>query len=179
MNMQVLTPRLLRVLRFDASVYKEIAADASAMPQAGIIVTVAAVLAALGQYLPRGIVAIIVAAVLAIIGFFIYVAIATGVAKVFGGKTGFNEMGRTLGYAYAWYALGILALIPFGGGLLVWIGSIVAWIAGTIALRESAEFETWKAFVTVVVAGLVVAFIIALVTLPLFAILGLAAAQAQ
>ena len=178
MDTNALTGRLMRVLRFDASVYREIAADNSAMPQAAVVVILAAIVSALGQ-LGLGILAVIVVAVVAIVAFFIYAAVATGVSKVFQGKTSFNEMGRTLGYAYIWYALGILALLPFGGGFLAWIGSIVAWVAGIIALRESAEFETWKAVVTVIVAGIVAAIIIGVVTAPLFLMLGIAQAVAN
>ena len=177
MDTNAIVGRLTRVLRFDASVYREIAADNRAMPQAGIVVTLAAVIAALGQ-LSLGALAVVVVAVITIIGFFIYTAVATGVSKVFQGKTSFNEMGRTLGYAYAWYALGVLALIPFGGGFLAWIGSIVAWVAGVIALRESAEFETWKAVVTVIVAGIGAAIITAVLTAPIFLALGIAQAVA-
>jgi hypothetical protein len=174
MDTNALVGRLTRVLRFDASVFREIAADNNAMPQAGIVVTLAALLAAIGQQLQNGVLAVVAVAIIAIIAFFIYTAVATGVSKVLQGKTSFNEMGRTLGYAYAWYALGILALIPFGGGFLAWVGSIVAWVAGIIALRESAEFETWKAVVTVIVAGIVAVVLTVFVTAPILLILGVA-----
>jgi len=177
MDTNAIVSRLMRVLRFDATVYREVAADNNAMPQAGIIVTAAAIVAALGQ-LSQGILAVVVIAVISIIAFFIYTAVATGVSKVFQGKTGFNEMGRTLGYAYAWYALGILALLPIGGGFLAWVGSLVAWVAGIIALRESAEFETWKAVVTVIVAGLVAVVLTGIVTAPILVALGVAQAVA-
>ncbi len=178
MDMNMIVSRLMRVLRFDASVYREIAADGTAMPQAGIVVTLAAIIAALGQFTTWGIVGVIVIAVLSIIGFFIYAAVATFVAKTFfKGQTDFNEMGRTLGYAYVWYALGVLALIPGVGGLLAWLGSIVAAVAGFIALRESAEFDNVKALVTVIIAAVVAGLITAVVQVPALLMLGLGTAQ--
>ncbi len=167
MDMNTMTGRLMRVLRFDASVYREIAADGTAMMQAGVVVTLAALIAALGRFGEGGILWVIVVAIIGIVGFFVYSAIATIVAKLLGGKTGFNEMGRTLGYAYAWYALGILVLVPGVGGLLAWLGSIVAAVAGFIALRESSEFDSLKALITVIVAAVVAAIVTAIVTAPL------------
>ena len=177
MDMNAVMGRLMRVLRFDASVYREVAADTAAMPQAGLIVTVAVLVAGLPNLVNIGIGAYVVLALIAIVGFFIYSAVAAGVAKMaFQGKTDFQEMGRTLGYAYAWYALGVLALIPFGGGLLAWIGSIVAWIAGAIALRESAEFDNVKAFITIIIAGIIAAFVTGFVGAPLLLMLGFGSA---
>lgn len=175
MDMNLIVGRLMRVLRFDASVYREIAADSTAMPQAGIVVTLSAVIAAIGTSLGAGVVAVVVAAVVSIIAFFVYTAVATFVSKMFfKGQTSFDEMGRTLGYAYVWYSLGILALLPFGGGFLAWLGQIVAAIAGFIALRESAEFGNLPAFVTVVVAAVVAALITGLLVAPILVMLGLA-----
>nr|MBI2905609.1 hypothetical protein [Chloroflexota bacterium] len=174
MDMNTMTGRLMRVLRFDASVYREIAADGTAMMQAGIVVTLAALIAALGRFADVGILGVVVVAIVAIVGFFVYSGIATIVSKVLGGKTGFNEMGRTLGYAYAWYALGILVLVPGVGGFLAWLGSIVAAVAGFIALRESSEFGSLKALITVIVAAVAAVIVTAILTSPLLLMLGVA-----
>jgi hypothetical protein len=177
MDMNAITGRLMRVLRFDASVYREIAADNAAMPQAGVIVTVAVLLGGLANLVNLGVVAYLLFAVIGIVGFFIYAAVATGIAKMlFQGKTDFQEMGRTLGYSYVWYALGALSLVA---GPLAWAGSVIAWVAGVIALRESAEFDTVKAVVTVLVSGLVAFFLTGLVTAPLLLMLGLSGSLAR
>ena len=177
MDTNAIVNRLMRVLRFDASVYREVAADNNAMPQAGIIVTLAAIIAALG-FAGTSFTLVIVSAVASIVGFFVYAAVATGISRaLFQGKTNFNEMGRTLGYAYGWYAVGILRLIPGIGGLLAWLGQIVAAIAGIIALRESAEFDTVKAVITVVIAAIVAGLISFCAVGPLLGIIGLAGAR--
>jgi hypothetical protein len=176
MNTNALSNRLPRVLSFDASVYREIAADPTALNQAAVVVIVAAILNAIGQG-TRGLLAVLVVAVLNLIAFAIYVAVATVVSKgLFQGRTDFNEMARTLGYAYIWYALGILALIPFGGGLLAFIGWIAAVVAGVIALRESSEFDTTKAVVTVIIAAIVAALINFFVAGPILLLFGAASA---
>jgi hypothetical protein len=183
MDMNNLTNRLMRVLRFDASVYREVAADQGAMGQAALIVIVAAILSALGglftfEEVTAGIVFAVIAIVASVVGFAIYAAVATFVAKTFfQGKTEFQEMGRTLGFAYAWYGIGILGLVPFVGGFVAWLGQIVAAIAGVIALRESAEFDTTKAVITVVIAAIVAGLInfcaTAIVATPILVAMGL------
>ena len=167
MDTNSLINRLTRVMRFDASVYREVAADNTATPSAAVVVFLAAVIAALG-FVGTNLVLVVISLIASLVGFFVYAAVATGISKaLFQGKTDFNEMSRTLGFAYAWYAVGILRIIPFVGGLLAWLGQIVAAIAGIIALRESAEFDTVKAIVTVVIASIVAGLISFCATGPL------------
>ena len=178
MDTNVMAQRLARVLRFDASVYREIASDQGAMGQAAVVVVIAAILSALGSF-SLGVGAVIVLAIASIVGFAVYSAVATLVSRsLFKGKTDFQEMGRTLGYAYAWYGLGVLGLIPFGG-VLAWLGQIVAAIAGVIALRESSEFDTVKAVVTVVIAAVVAGIITVCAAGPVLTAIGLGSAAAQ
>ncbi len=175
MDTNVLAGRLMRVLRFDASVYREVAADTNAMSQAAIVVIVAAILNALGVLGLGGLI-VVVSAIASLVGFAVYTGVATLISKnLFQGRTDFNEMGRTLGFAYAWYGLGILGLIPLGG-ILAFLGLIAAAVAGVIALRESSEFDTMKAVITVVISAIIAGAINFCATGPLLAMIGLSAA---
>ena len=164
MDTNALTSRLMRVLRFDASVYREIAADQGALPQALTIVVIAVILYSIpsfvaGQGAAAGIVLVALGIIGGLIGFGLYSAVAAFIAKTFfQGKTEFQEMARTLGFAYAWQAVGILGFIPILGGLIAFVGWIGAVVSGLIALRESAEFDTVKALITVVIAAIVAGF---------------------
>ena len=154
MDTNTIINRVVRVFRFDVPVYREIAADEGATMQGWVVAVVASLVAAIG--LSRlGPMAVVLSAMFTVIGFGVYAALAAFVSKTFfGGKTDFDEMARTLGFAYAWNAVGILNLIPCAGGLVAFVGGIAAMIAGVIALRESAEFSTGKALITVLVAGI-------------------------
>ena len=186
-----LISRLLRVIRFDASVFREVAADANALPQALVVVVAAAVLSGLGnfgQLSTQSITGVLVLVVLGIVGSLVGYGLYAGVAAIlarslFQGKTDFQEMARTLGFAYVWNAAGILNIIPCLGGVFVLIGGLVAIVAGVIALRESAEFDTTKAVITAVVAGLVAAFATfcatAIVGGPILLMLGAASGAGQ
>jgi hypothetical protein len=191
MDTNSLINRVMRVLRFDASVYREVAADANALPQALTLVVAAAVLSGLGNFGQLGtqtIVGVLVLVVLgtlgSLIGYALYAGVAALVAQnVFQGKTNFQEMARTLGFAYVWNGLGILSIIPCVGPFMALLGNLVAIVAGVIALRESAEFDTTKAVITAVVAGVVAGFAAfcatGIIGLPIIAMLGAASGAGQ
>jgi hypothetical protein len=191
MDTNSLITRLTRVLRFDASVFREIASDQSALSQAIVVVAVAAILTGLGGIGAAGqvgmvgiIVIVILGIVGSLIGYALYAAVAAFVARTFfQGRTDFQEMARTLGFAYIWNGLGILGLVPFLGGIVAWVGSVLAIVAGVLALRESAEFDMTKAVITAVIAGVVAGFATfcatAIVGAPILLMLGVAAGSGQ
>ena len=180
MDIQTVLSRLARVIRFDASVYREIAGDQNAMPGAVVVVVVAAIINALGA-LGQGVLAVVMSVIVALVAFAVYSAAAALVSKsMFQGRTGFSEMARTLGYTYVWQAIGILGAIPLLNvaviclAPLAWIASIVS---GVLALRESSEFDTTKAVVTMLIAAVLGFLVTACATGPMFATLGLGARQ--
>lgn len=186
-----LISRIMRVVRFDASVYREVAADANALPQALMVVVAAAILSGLGNFGQLGtqefsavLVFVAVGIVGSLIGFALYAGVAAVVARsIFQGKTDFQEMARTLGFAYLWNAVGLLNIIPCLGGLFVFVGGLASIVAGVLALRESAEFDTTKAAITAVIAGVAASAAIAcatfVVAVPVIAALGLASGAGQ
>ena len=122
--------RIMRVFRLDASVFREIAEDKSAMTQAAIIVVIVSLMSALGMAIS----AVITETGSAIGSFFVTLlsgillgwilwAVLTYAVGVFlfKGKTDIPEMMRVLGYANAPALLGIFAIIPAWGGSLPWL----------------------------------------------------------
>ena len=179
MDTNALINRLTRVVRFDATVYREIAGDQNAMGQAIVVVLAASVLNAVGA-VRAGLLFAVIALVAGVIAFVLYSAVAAGVSRaMFQGKTDFQEMARTLGFTYVWNALGLLGLVPLLGGIIGFIAWIAAIVSGVLALREAAEFDTGKAVITMIISG-IVAFGIYFCTVgPLAVFLGLAQAAAQ
>ncbi len=151
--------RILRVIRLDWTVFREIALDPGAMTEAAIIVVVVTFLSAIGS----GIVAdhffvgFIVGWIANILLNWILWAILTYFVgtMLFQGRTDISEMLRVLGYAVAPNLLGIFVFIPCLG----WIAAIVGWvlslIAGMFAVREAMEFDTGKAVVTILISWFV------------------------
>ena len=167
--------RIVRAIRLDWTVFREIAQDREAMKEAAIIVLVVTFLAALGG--TGGMLIAKVDAGTAILGFFVnwfvngiligwigWAALTYLVGvMLFKGQTDVQEMMRVLGYASAPRLLGLLGFIPCVGWIFVIAGWVLSLIAGILAIREAMEFETGNAIITVVIswiAALVIAMII-------------------
>ncbi len=151
--------RILRVIRLDPAVFREIAADPGAMAQAAIIVVVVSLLSAIGSSTGTGnffgsllgnwITGIVVGWIVwAILTYFVG-------TYLFHGRSSVAEMLRVLGFASAPRLLGVFGIIPCVGWIAVLIGWILALVAGFIAVRESMEFDTGNAILTVVISWLI------------------------
>ncbi len=152
--------RVVRAVKLDPTLYREVSGDGSKTTEAMIVVALAALIGGLGPILGPGHFRVggwILAAILAPT---LFLAIGTGVlwliGKLFSGKAEFMQMFRPLGYAYAPYALGI---IPFIGGI---IGGIWALVCAVIAVRESEEVSTGAA-VAIVLIPAAILFILMLI----------------
>ena len=159
--------RILRAIRLDWTVFREIAEDQNALTEAAIIVAVVTFLSGIGTFigyligdakfgtaflgflntwLIDGIV----------LGWILWAVLTYFVGTAFfQGKTDIPEMLRVLGYASAPNLLGIFGFIPCVGWLIALAGAILALIAGVIAVREAMEFDTTKAIITVVVSAVI------------------------
>ncbi len=164
--------RILRAIRLDWTVFREIAEDPAATMQAAVIVVVVNLLASLGgAFAAKGNFALsfIVSWVLAVlVGWLGWAAVTYLVGSLlFKGRSSIVEMMRVLGYANAPKLLGLLSFIPCIGPFMSLIGWILALIAGVLAIREAMEFETLHAIITVVVSWVVVLIINLIILIPL------------
>jgi len=157
--------RILRAIRLDWTVFREIAEDQNAMSEAAIIVVVVSILSAIGAGLiAEGFFGAFLLSLLTsiIIGWIGWAVITYFVGTtLFQGKTDIPEMMRVLGYAMAPNLLGFFRFIPCVGWIIALAGGILAFIAGFIAVREAMEFDTGKAILTVLI-GWVISFAITL-----------------
>jgi len=176
--------RIMRAIRLDWTVFREIAEDHSAMTQAAIIVVIVTLLSGIGTFISsliadatfgRALMSFLYAWLISgiLLGWILWAVLTYFVGTMlFQGKTDIPEMMRVLGYANAPNLLGFFGFIPCVGWLIALIGWILAVIAGVIAVREAMEFDTTKAIITVVVSW-VIQFILVLI---IGAILGMGAA---
>lgn len=171
--------RIVRAIRLDWTVFREIAEDENATREAAIIVLIVTFLAALGG--AGGLLIAQVGAGTAIMGFFVD-WIVNGIligwigwailtyfvgSLLFKGTSDVPEMLRVLGYASAPRLLGLLGFIPCVGWIFGLAGWVLSLIAGIIAVREAQEFETGNAIITVVISW-VIAVVITLVITGIF-----------
>jgi hypothetical protein len=151
--------RILRAVRLDWTVFREIAEDQEAMSQAAIIVVVTTFLSALGAgFAAQGFFGAFISSWLTsiIIGWIGWAVLTYLVGTyLFQGRSDIPEMMRVLGYAMAPNLLGFFRFIPCAGWIIALIGGILAFIAGFIAIREAMEFDTGKAIITVLISWVI------------------------
>lgn len=146
--------RIMRSIRLDATVYREVAADARTNAEAVFIAVLVAMLAAAGQGLgalrggrPLAAFLFELASTL-LLGWLLWAVIAYIVGRMLGGKGTLGGMTRALAFAGAPRLLLLLSFLPCVG----WLFRAAAWvlmlIAGLLALRETMGFDTLKALVT-------------------------------
>lgn len=161
--------RVIRAVKLDPTLYREVAKDETKTTEAMMVVAAAALVGGLGTLIGPGKFTFggwILAAILApTVGLAIGTGILWLIGKLFSGKAAFMEMFRPLGYAYAPYALSI---IPFIGGL---IGGIWGLVCSVIAVRESEEVSTGQAVAIVLIPVVIILILVALVAGAMFAAL--------
>ncbi len=165
--------RIMRIIRLDAKVFREIEDDPNATAQAGIIVVVVSLLSAIGSGIGAGsffgsfiwelFVGIVFAWVLwAVISYFVG-------TTLFQGKSSIAGMLRVLGYARAPAVLGFFGFIPCVGWIAVLIGAVLSLIAAVMAISEAMDFDMGKAIITVLI-GWAVYLILAILLAPLMGV---------
>jgi hypothetical protein len=157
--------RILRIVKLDFSVFKDIESDPNATLEAAIVVIAANLLAAIGTALrtqaPRALLSTFaVTLVSGIVGWIVWSAVTHYVGRMLYQSGGTLEsMMRVLGYATAPRALGILDFIPCVGALAGLAGFILMVVASIMAVSEGLDVDTGQAIIVIVV-GAVAWFIV-------------------
>ncbi len=158
--------RIVRAVRLDPTLFRQVADDEQYTNEAFIIVGVVALFgavgAAVGAVMNEGQPLVVFFTNLfstILLGWLLWATIAYFVGTALEGESSIMEMARTLGYANAPMLLGIFAFIPCIGPLVALAGVLLSLVAGVIAIRESMEFDTTKAVVTAILGFIV--FIVA------------------
>jgi hypothetical protein len=146
--------RIMRIVKLDFSVFKEIESDPSATTQAAIIVAVASVLSAVGSAVgaQNPGTSFLSEILTGLIGWVVWAYVSYFVGRVlFQSKGTFNNMLRVVGYANAPRLLGILGIIPCVGWIGSLAGAVLALIAGVLAVREGLDLDNTKAIIVTVI----------------------------
>ena len=163
--------RIVRAIRLDWTVFREIAQDPKALQEAAMIVAIVTFLSAIGTGIGASnfFVGFFVGWPVEIIVGWIGWAVITYLAGtiIFKGETNVPEMMRVLGYAKAPALLGIFSFIPCVGWLIALAGGILSLVAGILAIREAMDFDTGDAIITVVISWVIAQIINFAIILPL------------
>lgn len=155
MDLTAMMQRVVRAVTFDVKFYNEAKDDPRLTQEALIVVVIAVALAAIGSLL-GGFGALVGALISGIVGYYAwaYITHLVGV-NFFKGSGTFPQLQRTLGYAWAPQALGIIGLVPCVGWLGALVGGIWSLACGVVAVRETHGFDTNKAILTAIIGWLV------------------------
>lgn len=146
--------RVIRIIKLDFPVFKDIESDPNATTEAAIIVAAASVLSAIGSAFAsdRPVMAFLGGVISGVLGWIVWSYVSHFVGGVlYQSKGTFENMLRVIGYANAPHLLGILNIIPCVGWIGGLVGAILALIASVMALREGLDLETGQAIVVALV----------------------------
>ena len=171
-----LVNRMIRAAKLEVDLYEEVEADTTANGQAFAAVLVASLAAGLGAGIAGvrvegglwflwGLLAGLAAS---LIGWLVWSLFAywLGTTMFKGPETSatYGELLRTIGFSNSPRVLTFFAFIPFLGGIIVFVVSIWALVAGVIAVRQALDFSTGRAIATCVVGWIAYMLIVFLVT---------------
>lgn len=155
--------RIIGALKLDPHTYEEVEADSSATMQAVLVVIAVAIASGIGG-LGGGIGGLILGVVSAIIQWalwaFITFIIGTTIFKTPETHANWGQLARTTGFAQAPGLLRILGIIPFLGGIIVFVALIWQLVAMVIAVRHALDYtSTLRAVGVVLVGGVIITVI--------------------
>ena len=158
--------RILRLIKLDFSVFKEIEADEKATTEAAIIVLVTTFLSASGGAVgaDRPLMSFLSAMISGVVGWIVWSMVTYFISKSFfkGGDT-LAQMLRLLGYASAPNILGALGFIPCFGWLAAFAGAIISLIAGVMAVKEGLDVELGTAILVAFVGWIATAIVLGVI----------------
>ena len=163
--------RMIRAVRLDRTLFREVADNPRYITEAFFIVLLVALISSIGSLVgaeqenQNGVTAYIVEVINQLLfGWLLWAIVSYFVGTTFfGGRSSINEMLRVLAYASIPRLLGLFGFIWCIGPLLALLGWILSIIAAVVAIRESMEFDTIRALVTALIGYIL--FLIAAVVI--------------
>ncbi len=166
--------RALRAIILDSKLYHEIGDEPQEMFNSLFIVLIAAAAFGLGlkntvivnyEGAPSSMI-VAMAASSKVTSWVIWSGLAFLIGSVLGGKAGFRQMLRNLGFTFGPGVLGILLEVPWAGQFLYPLSFIWLFPAGLVAIKETHEISWYKAIVVNAVSWPVAIFLVPALLLP-------------
>jgi len=159
--------RMIRAAALDVSLYEEVEADRSSLPQALMIVVLTALATSIGL-LGNGIVATFSNVLYGIIGWAMWAGVTYFVGtRILGTPqthADWGQLARTLGFAQSIGVLRIFGLIPVLGGFIFAIAVILQLVAMVIAVKTALDYTSVGRAISVVLIGAIPYVIIGILT---------------
>lgn len=178
--MASLTERMLGAAKLDPATYEEVESDATATPQAMLVVVLANLAAGIGVARELGFGGLVVATLISLVGWLVwaFVAYFVGTRLLPGPRTqaDIGQLLRTIGFSATPGLIRVLGIVPG----LDWLVSLVAalWMvaAMVVAVRQALDYDTTGRAVAVCAIGFVINVVVLIV---LAKIMGVSAGIAE
>jgi hypothetical protein len=174
-----ITDRMIRAVRGDKDVFEEVEHDTAATTEAMIVVAVVALAGGIGSAIAQTIagrstgvvLGIVIAIASALIGWAVFSGVTYFIgSRLFGAEASWEELLRTLGYAYSPMVAQILLWVPIIGGVLVLVAFFWWLYLNFVAVRSALDIDSGKTIATILLALIPSFIIIAIINAPLAAI---------
>jgi hypothetical protein len=178
--MASLTERMLGAAKLDSATYEEVESDATATPQAMLVVVLANLAAGIGVARELGFGGLVVATLISLVGWLVwaFVAYFVGTRLLPGARTqaDIGQLLRTIGFSATPGLIRVLGIVPG----LDWLVSLVAalWMvaAMVVAVRQALDYDTTGRAVAVCAIGFAINVVVLIV---LAKIMGVSAGIAE
>jgi hypothetical protein len=169
--------RMMRAAKADKDLFEEVEHDTTATSQAMMVVAIVAIAGGIGGAIggllygghpnsgPLGIVAGVASS---LIGWGVFSGVAFFVgSKLFAADVTWEELLRTLGFAYTPSIVAIVGWVPVIGGILVIAAAFWGLYVAFVAIRSALDLSNGKTAVTILLSIIPAAIIIAIIQAPL------------
>ena len=167
--------RAIGAARLNTAIYEEVENDREATGQAGGVVVLASVAAAIGAIAHGGLGGVVANIVGGLVGWVVWSYLTWWIGTKWLPEPQTNadpgQLLRTLGFAAAPGVLNVLGIVPILGGLVRVVVAVWMLVAGVIAVRQALDYTSTGRAVGVVAIGWVIQIVILVV---LYSVLGAA-----
>jgi hypothetical protein len=160
--MASLVKRMLGAVKLDAVTYEEVEHDATATPQALLVVVLASVAGGLGAMRATGIVGLLLAALASLLGWFVwaFVTFLLGTRVLPGAKTqaDIGQLLRTIGFSATPGLIRAFGIIHGLDEVVAIVASLWMLAAMVVAVRQALDYESTGRAIMVCAIGFIVNF---------------------
>jgi Yip1 domain len=159
-----LTGRMLGAARLSAATYEEVEADATATPQAVLVVVLAAMAGGVSAIRATGVVGLVLAGLASLLGWYVwaFITFVVGTRLLPGAKTDadLGQLLRTIGFSAAPGLVRVLGIVPVLDRPVSVIASLWMLAAMVVAVRQALDYEGTGRAVAVCAIGFVLNFVL-------------------
>lgn len=171
-----LQDRMIRAVAADRELFEEVEHDPSATTEAMAVVALVAVAGGFGSLIGllaagrpgAAVLGLVVGVATQLIGWAVFSGVTYFIgSRLFDATATWEEVLRTLGFAYTPMLVGFIGWIPVLGGLIVFLAALWTLYLAYVAIRTALDITAAKTIATIVLSIIPAGVIAAIISLPL------------